>query len=97
MDVEQLTSSDARKILKALGTGSAPAEYARHLLVGQGQWLSTAIQQMSETAADQDFEVRFIRAKYGGGKTHFLYCLEREMHDQHWVTSFVLLKRDLGA
>ncbi len=95
MQVESLTSSQARRILKALGTGSAPAEYARLLLVGQKKWLDSAMTKMSETSEDQDFEVRFVRARYGGGKTHFLFCVEQEARSKKWVTSFVLLKRDL--
>jgi hypothetical protein len=95
MNIETLSASDARRILKALGSGSAPAEYARLLLVGQKQWLDTAIQMMTETAEDRDFEVRFVRARYGGGKTHFLYCMEQEAKERGWVPSFVLLKRDL--
>jgi hypothetical protein len=95
MQIDSLSASEARRVLKALGTGSAPAEYARLLLVGQKQWFDAAIQKMIETATDQDFEVRFVRARYGGGKTHFLYCLEQEARERKWATSFVLLKRDL--
>jgi hypothetical protein len=93
--IDALTASDARKILKALGTGSAPAEYARFLLVGQKRWLDMALQLMAENAEDRDFEIRFVRARYGGGKTHFLYCMQQEAGEKGWVTSFVLLKRDL--
>src|ERR1700733_1285025 len=95
MQIDSLSASESRRILKALGTGSAPAEYARLLLVGQKLWFDAAIQKMVETSADQDFEVRFVRARYGGGKTHFLYCLEQEAREKLWSTSFVLLKRDL--
>ncbi len=95
MHLDTLAPSDARRILKALGTGSAPAEYARFLLVGQRKWFEVAMQKMNETSEDQDFEVRFVRARYGGGKTHFLYCLEQEAREKNWATSFVLLKRDL--
>lgn len=95
MNVDALSASDARRILKALSTGSAPAEFARLLLVGQQQWFDAAIRKMMETAEDQDFEVRLVRARYGGGKTHFLYCVEQEARERNWCTSFVLLKRDL--
>jgi len=95
MPFDSLTASEARRILKALGTGSAPAEFARLLLVGQKEWFDAAVRKMAETSEDQDFEVRFVRARYGGGKTHFLFCLEQEAQAREWVTSFVLLKRDL--
>jgi P-loop Domain of unknown function (DUF2791) len=95
MSFDSLTASEARRILKALGTGSAPAEFARLLLVGQKGWFDAAVKKMTETSEDQDFEVRFVRARYGGGKTHFLFCLEQEAQARKWITSFVLLKRDL--
>lgn len=95
MNFETLSASEARRILKALSSGAAPAEYARLLLVGQKRWLDTAIQMMTETSEDRDFEVRFVRARYGGGKTHFLYCMEQEARERGWVPTFVLLKRDL--
>lgn len=95
MNIDAISATEARRILKALSTGSAPAEYARFLLVGQRRWFDAAVQKMSETSEDRDFEVRFVRARYGGGKTHFLYCLEREAKERNWTTSFILLKRDL--
>ena len=95
MTIDSLKASDARKILKALGTGSAPAEHARFLLVGQKRWIDTAVQMIAENGEDRDFEVRFVRARYGGGKTHFLFCMEQEATERNWVTTFVLLKRDL--
>jgi hypothetical protein len=95
MQIDTLTCSEARRIVKALGTGSAPAEYARLLLVGQKKWFDAALQKMHETSVDRDFEVRFVRARYGGGKTHFLYCVEQEAREKVWATSFVVLKRDL--
>jgi hypothetical protein len=95
MTIDSLKASDARRILKALATGSAPAEYARFLLVGQKRWIDSAIQMMAENGEDRDFEVRFIRARYGGGKTHFLFCMEQEAKERNWVTTFVLLKRDV--
>ncbi|MFY9645150.1 MAG: hypothetical protein WAK29_08220, partial [Terriglobales bacterium] len=36
-----------------------------------------------------------VRARYGGGKTHFLFSLEESARGNGWATSFVLLKRDL--
>jgi BREX system ATP-binding protein BrxC/D len=93
--LEGLSASDARRILKALGKGATPAEFAHHLMVGQENWFAAAKRQMAETAEDHDFEVRFVRARYGGGKTHFLRCLEQAAISNGWATSYVLLKRDL--
>ncbi len=92
--LDGLTASNARRILKALGKGATPAEFAHHLLVGQENWFAAAMRQMAETAEDHDFEVRFVRARYGGGKTHLLRCLEQAARSQGWVTAYVVLKRD---
>lgn len=92
MWIDTLTPSDARNILRPLRKGSAPAEHARDLFVGQMPWFNTAVQMMRHTADDAAFEVRFVRAAYGGGKTLFLRCLEQEAQRDGWVTAFVILK-----
>src|SRR5688572_32435857 len=89
--IDTLTPSDARNILRPLRKGSAPAEHARDLFVGQTPWFKTAVQMMRHTAEDAAFEVRFVRAAYGGGKTLFLRCLEQEAQAAGWVTAFVIL------
>ena len=92
MWIDTLTPSDARNILRPLRKGSAPAEHARDMFVGQIPWFKTAVQMMRHTAEDAAFEVRFVRAAYGGGKTLFLRCLEQEAQHDGWVTAFVILK-----
>src|SRR3712207_6367861 len=94
MWVDTLSPSDARNILRPLRKGSAPAEDARDLFVGQTPWFKTAVQMMQHTADDRAFEVRFVRAAYGGGKTLFLRCLEQEARAGGWVTAFVILKHN---
>jgi hypothetical protein len=47
---------------------------------------------MQHTAEDHAFEVRFVRAAYGGGKTLFLRCLEQEAKAGGWITAFIILK-----
>jgi hypothetical protein len=92
MWMDTLSESSARKILRPLRKGSAPAEHARDLFVGQTPWFKTAVQMMQDTAADEAFEVRFVRAAYGGGKTLFLRCLEQEVRENGWGTAFIILK-----
>src|ERR1700741_3562749 len=72
MAVNGIDDTAARKIVRALRKGATPTEYADKLFVGYGDWFKTAVQMMRHTAEDNDFEVRFLRAAYGGGKTMFL-------------------------
>ena len=92
MWIDTLSQSDARNILRPLRKGSAPAAHARDLFVGQTPWFKTAVQMMKHAADDDAFEVRFVRAAYGGGKTLFLRCLEQEARASGWVTAFIILK-----
>jgi hypothetical protein len=47
---------------------------------------------MNEVAECESFDVRFVRARYGGGKTHFLRSLAADARRSNWVTAYVLLK-----
>jgi P-loop Domain of unknown function (DUF2791) len=82
----------AVQVLKALRSGSTPAAFALELAVGQTPWFQTAIQLLDELADCEHFDVRFVRARYGGGKTHFLRCLQSEAKARGWATAYVLLK-----
>jgi len=92
MSVESLSKGQARKILRSLRTGSVPSEYARDMFVGHDRWFTHAVEEMMDVAEDNHFSARFVRAKYGGGKTHFLKCLEEVARENGWVTSFVTLR-----
>src|SRR3954471_18765276 len=92
MGLGNVSQSEARRILRSLRTGTTPAEHAQELFVGQAPWFTAAARLMQETAQDEDFEVRFVRATYGGGKTLFLRCLEEKARSMGWVTAYVLLK-----
>lgn len=82
----------AVQVLKALRSGSTPAGFARELAVGQTPWFQTALKLLDELADCEHFDVRFVRARYGGGKTHFLRCLQSEAKARNWATAYVLLK-----
>jgi hypothetical protein len=47
---------------------------------------------LDELSDCEHFDVRFVRARYGGGKTHFLRCLQAEAKLRKWATAYVLLK-----
>jgi hypothetical protein len=82
----------AVQVLKALRSGSTPAAFALELSVGQTPWFQTALLLLDELADCEHFDVRFVRARYGGGKTHFLRCLQAEAKARGWATAYVLLK-----
>jgi hypothetical protein len=89
---EPLPHPKAVQVLKALRSGSTPAAFALQLAVGQTPWFQTALQLLDELADCEHFDVRFIRARYGGGKTHFLRCLQAEAKARGWAVAYVLLK-----
>ena len=88
----QIPRSKAVQVLKALRSGSTPAGFARELAVGQAPWLNAAVKLLDELADCEHFDVHFVRARYGGGKTHFLRCLQAEAKSRNWATAYVLLK-----
>src|SRR6266478_1105374 len=87
-----LPREKAVQVLKALRSGSTPAAFARELHVGQTRWFQAAVDLLDEVADCEHFDVRFLRAKYGGGKTHFLRCVQSEAKARNWATAYVLLK-----
>lgn len=89
---DTLARPKAVKILKALRSGATPASFARELAVGQAPWFETALQLLDDVGDCEHFEVRFVRARYGGGKTHFLRRLQAEANTRGWATAYVLLK-----
>ena len=90
----EISAIDARRILRALRKGATPDGFARELFVGHAQWFACAVEEMGAVAEDEDFGVRFLRARYGGGKSHFLECLEQTAQENRWVTATVVLKPD---
>lgn len=89
----EVSAKEARRILRALRSGVVPdVELAQGIFVGQSDWFRTAAKMMDENAEDEDFEVRFVRARYGGGKTLFLRRLEYEANQKNWATAYVLLR-----
>jgi len=91
----QMNRLEAIPIIRDLSNGKAPKLYAHELFVGQTAWFDAAIKGIEETAECKSFEVRFIRARYGGGKTHFLRYLETEAKRRNWVTAHVELKHEV--
>jgi hypothetical protein len=87
-----LPRATAVNVLKALRLGSTPAALAQELAVGQESWFQMALLLLDEVADCEYFDVRFIRARYGGGKTHFLRCMQSEAKARNWATAYVLLK-----
>lgn len=82
----------AVQVLSALRSGSTPSAFAKELAVGQIPWFQTSLQLLDELAECEHFGVRFVRARYGGGKTHFLRCLQSEAKARNWATAYVLLR-----
>jgi hypothetical protein len=82
----------ARQIIRALRSGATPSQFAELVFVGQDAWFQMAQKMMNENAEDHQFEVRFIRAAYGGGKTLLMRRLEASARDSGWATAYILLR-----
>lgn len=92
MPMDPTDRSVARQIIKALRSGATPSQFADKVFVGQELWFKYALQMMEENSEDKHFEVRFIRAAYGGGKTLFIRRLESAAREQGWATAYILLR-----
>jgi hypothetical protein len=88
----ELNASEARQIVKALRSGATPSEFADRVFVGQRGWFGMAEKMMTENAEDHHFEVRFVKAAYGGGKTLFVRRLQANARKQDWATAYILFR-----
>lgn len=94
--MEQLTQRLARKIIEVVGSSGQPPEWgfqyfsaglAPYLNVIEGDYLRSQILEGGSA-------FKMVIGVYGGGKTHFLYCI-RELAWQHnYLVSYCPLTRD---
>jgi hypothetical protein len=89
-----LTPALARALIRSLSRGTAVAEGARFIHVGQRNWLDAQLEMLAEVAEDEHSETKFVRGAYGAGKSHFLSVIQDYARDRNWVTSHVECKLD---
>jgi hypothetical protein len=89
-----LTAALARALIRSLSRGTAVAEGARFIHVGQRNWLDAQLEMLAEVAEDEHSETKFVRGAYGAGKSHFLSVVQDYARECNWVTSHVECKFD---
>jgi P-loop Domain of unknown function (DUF2791) len=91
---KELSPSLARALVRSLTRGTAVAEGARFINVGQDDWLAAQQELLDEVAEDGHSETKFVRGAYGSGKSHFLSVVQDHARDRNWVTAHVECKVD---
>lgn len=89
-----LSSRKAMRVIQQLGGPGQPPEYGvQYFTVGLDPYLDVIDQEYLKTfIADGGSAFKLVVGIYGGGKTHFLYCV-RDLAWQHdFAVSYVSLK-----
>ena len=83
----------ARKILESVGGPGIPPEYGfQYFTVGLDDYLNTIDEEyLKSHIRDGGSAFRVVIGKYGGGKTHFLYCVRDSSWKYNYVVSYIIL------
>src|SRR5687768_14349417 len=79
----------AMRVVAALRDGSNCLEGAGLYSAGRTPIFRAAGEQLDELALTDGTAVRWLKGKYGDGKTHTFARLLELGHDRNWVTSYV--------
>jgi hypothetical protein len=90
----ELTPSLSRVLIRGLTRGTAVPSGARHIHVGDEQWLAAQEELLNEIAEDGHSDTKFVRGAYGAGKSHFLSVVQDFAREKGWMTSHVECKVD---
>ena len=93
-ETRPLTAQLARALIRSLNRGTAVANGARFIHVGQQEWLAAQLEMLDEVAEDGHAETKFVRGAYGTGKSHFLSVVQDFARERNWATSHVECKTD---
>lgn len=92
--MNELSQDIARKIIDSIGSFGTPPEYGfqfftagldPYLSIIKDEYLSSFIKQGGST-------FKMVVGTYGGGKTHFLYCVRDLAWESNFVVSYVSLR-----
>jgi BREX system ATP-binding protein BrxC/D len=89
-----LTPQLARALIRSLNRGTAVAQGARFIHVGQREWLAAQLEMLDEVAEDGHPETKFVRGAYGSGKSHFLSVVQDFARERQWTTAHIECKTD---
>jgi len=89
-----LSPSLARQIIQSLGGSGTPPEYGlEHFSVGLAPYLDVIDDEyLNGYIKDGGANFKMVIGIYGGGKTHFLYCLRDRAWQHGYAVSYVSLK-----
>ncbi|MCS7183382.1 MAG: ATP-binding protein [Thermoanaerobaculum sp.] len=89
-----LSASLARSIIKSVGDYGIPPEFGlEHFTVGLDRYLDTLDKEyLSSFVREGGAAFKMLVANYGGGKTHFFYCLRNLAWQHRFVVSYVELR-----
>jgi hypothetical protein len=82
----------ARHIIQRLGEGGQPPEYGvRTINVGNESYLDILEHEYFEHQLKMGASFKLVQGYFGGGKTHFLYCVREMAWDRGFATAVVEL------
>jgi hypothetical protein len=76
-------------VIQALRQGNDRLEGAGLFSVGRARLFSAAKDQLVELEISEGALVRWIKGRYGNGKTHLFARLIEIAHERNWITSYV--------
>ncbi len=90
---KKLDSNTARKIIEIVGGQGNPPEYGfQYFTAGLGVYLDTIDEEyLKSFIRDGGSAFKMIIGIYGGGKTHFLYCIRELAWEYDYITSYITL------
>jgi P-loop Domain of unknown function (DUF2791) len=90
MSQNNISSFDAEQIIDTLRYGVVPSHNANAYSVGREYWLDAVTDDLIYVSKGAS-KLRFISAKWGGGKTHFLTLIKEKTLKLNFVLTYVEL------
>ena len=90
---QMLDSNTARKIIEIVGGQGIPPEYGfQYFTAGLDIYLNTIDEEyLRSFVRDGGSAFKMVIGAYGGGKTHFLYCIREIAWKYDYITSYITL------
>ena len=90
---QMLDSNTARKIIEIVGGQGIPPEYGfQYFTAGLDIYLNTIDEEyLRSFVRDGGSAFKMVIGVYGGGKTHFLYCIREIAWKYDYITSYITL------
>ncbi len=90
--VDELSPALCKHIIQRLGEGGQPPEYGvRAINVGNESYLDILEHEYFEHQLQMGASFKLVEGYFGGGKTHFLYCVREMAWDRGFATAVVEL------